>query len=155
MRNSEKLFFWSGATIISAGYPQTNRWLETYYTPIGKFSQSTPAGLFFQSFALFFNGLSQMIPIALLVQLRMVSSLPFSINNRLLNLLIPWLTLLRIIKNIWELFDENYFMELFYENYLLMKLFIDEIIYWWTLLMEIIDEHYYMKLWNCYCFAGK
>jgi phospholipid-transporting ATPase len=57
-----------GAGIITGGYDLTNTWLESFYTPD---TSDTPAGLFFQSCALFFVGLAQMIPIALLVQLRM------------------------------------------------------------------------------------
>jgi magnesium-transporting ATPase (P-type) len=59
-----------GASIIAGGYNSTNTWLNSFFTPVGN-EKSTPAGLFFQSYALLFVGLAQMIPIALLVQLRM------------------------------------------------------------------------------------
>ena len=59
-----------GAGIIAGGYNSTNTWLNSFFTPVGN-EKSTPAGLFFQSYALLFVGLAQMIPIALLVQLRM------------------------------------------------------------------------------------
>lgn len=60
-----------GAGVIAGGYDMTNTWFETYYTALRDTDKSYPAGLFFQSWALLFVGLAQMIPIALLVQLRM------------------------------------------------------------------------------------